>query len=89
LALQGLAAYGLDPRSLGWTTWMSNGAASALTLHTAPETLLALQSPAGGFPGFSGPNDPFSTYQALAGLTGKPLPIRQPRLWLFPLTLRN
>jgi prenyltransferase beta subunit len=89
LALQGLAAYGQDPRSLGWTTWIDDGSASALTLHTPSEALLAMQSPAGGFPGFSGPNDPFSTYQALAGLTGRPLPIRQPQIWIFPLALRR
>lgn len=89
LALQGLAAYGQNPRSLDWTTTSSDGSASALTLHTPVETVMALQSPAGGFPGFSGPNDPFSTYQALSGLTGQPLPIRQPQHWLFPLALRR
>lgn len=89
LALQGLAAYGQNPRSLAWTTTVSGGSASALTLHTPVDALLALQSPAGGFPGFSGPNDPFSTYQALAGLSGRPLPIRQPQLWFFPLALRR
>ncbi len=89
MVLQGLAAYDQNPRSLSWTTWISDGTASALTLRSAPEALLALQSPAGGFPGFSGPNDPFSTYQALAGLTGQPLPIRQPQQWFLPLMLRN
>jgi hypothetical protein len=89
LALQGLAAYGQDPSSLRWTTTVSDGTASALTLRTPVEALLALQSPAGGFPGFSGPNDPFSTYQALSGLTGAPLPIRQPQPWFFPLALRR
>jgi hypothetical protein len=89
LALQGLAAYGQNPRSLAWSTWISDGSASALTLRTPAEALLALQSPAGGFPGFAGPNDPFSTYQALAGLTGQPLPIRQPQPWFFPLALRR
>lgn len=89
LALQGLAAYGENPRGLVWTTWISDGSSSALTLRTPVETLLALQSPAGGFPGFSGPNDPFSTYQALAGLTGRPLPIRQPQLWFLPLGMRR
>ena len=89
LALQGLAAYQQDPRSLGWTTTIGDGSASALILRTPVEVLLALQSPAGGFPGFSGPNDPFSTYQALSGLTGKPLPIRQPQPWFFPLALRR
>lgn len=89
LALQGLAAYGQNPRDLHWTTWISDGSSSALTLRTPVETLLALQSPAGGFPGFSGPNDPFSTYQALAGLTAQPLPIRQPQLWFLPLGMRR
>lgn len=89
LALQGLAAYGQDARGPQWTTTISNGSASALTLHTPVETLMALQSPAGGFPGYSGPNDPFSTYQALAGLSGRPLPIRQPQRWLFPVGIRS
>lgn len=89
LALQGLAAYGQDPRSLGWTTWISDGSANTLTLHTPVEALLALQSAAGGFPGFSGPNDPFSTYSALAGLAGQSLPILQPQKWFLPLSLRS
>jgi hypothetical protein len=89
LALQALAAYGQSPRSLGWTTWIADGTASALPLRTPLEALLALQSPAGGFPGFSGPNDPFSTYQALAGLSGQPLPIRQPQAVYLPVAMRR
>jgi prenyltransferase beta subunit len=89
LALQGLAAYGLSPRDLQWTTWDDDSPSSALTLRTPVETLLAMQSPAGGFPGYSGPNDPFSTYQALAGLTNRPLPVRQPQIWFLPLVLRR
>lgn len=89
MALQGLAAYGMSPRDLRWTTWDDDSPSSALTLRTPVETLLAMQSPAGGFPGFSGPNDPFSTYQALAGLTGQPLPIRQPQPLFFPLAMRR
>ncbi|MFZ2488574.1 MAG: prenyltransferase/squalene oxidase repeat-containing protein [Anaerolineae bacterium] len=89
LALQGLAAYAQNPRGLAWTTQIADGSASRLTLHTPVDALLALQSPAGGFPGYSGPNDPFSTYQALAGLTGQPLPLHPPQQRFFPIILKH
>lgn len=79
LALQALAAWGENPRSLHWTRAFDDGMASRLTLHTPVEALMALQSAAGGFPGFGGPNDTFATYQAVPGLAGRPLP-------LLPLT---
>ena len=44
---------------------------SRLVHATALDALLALQSPDGGFAGFSGANDPFSTYQALPGILAK------------------
>lgn len=88
LALQALAAYGQDPASLGWTKWISDGSASALTLHTPVDALLAQQNSDGGFPGLFGSSDPFSTYQALAGLAGRPLPIRR-QAWFFPLGIRR
>ncbi|MER2599274.1 MAG: prenyltransferase/squalene oxidase repeat-containing protein [Caldilineales bacterium] len=85
LALQGLAAYSNNPRALGWSTAITDGSASALTLHTPVDALLDLQSSAGGFPGYSGPNDPFSSYQALAGLSGKALPLRAPAPLFLPI----
>ena len=71
LALQALAAFGQSPDSPRWTGAISATAVSRLTNPTALDTLLALQSPAGGFAGFSGANDPFSTYQALPGMLAK------------------
>ncbi|MBK7204033.1 prenyltransferase/squalene oxidase repeat-containing protein [Candidatus Amarolinea dominans] len=66
LALQGLLAVSDNPLAAGWT--ISN---------TTPfQALLAQQSAAGGFVGFSGPNDLFSTVSALPALVGKPLPLR-------------
>lgn len=65
LALQGLIAVAANPLAAGWT--ISN---------TTPfQALLAQQSAAGGFAGFSGPNDIFSTLAALPALVGKPLPL--------------
>lgn len=72
MALQALAAFGERPASLGWTRTLSGTAeASALLRPTPVDALLALQSPDGGFAGFSGLNDPFSTYQALPGLLAR------------------
>jgi prenyltransferase beta subunit len=85
LAIQALAAYGYAPNSLAWSKVANKVPSitsldSALTLHTPIDALLAVQSEQGGFPGFSGPNDPFSTYQAVGGLAGKAFPttIQQP-----------
>ncbi len=75
LALQALAAFGEQPASLGWTRPISGtDGASQLLRPTPLDALLALQSVDGGFAGFSGANDPFSTYQALPGLLGKSYP---------------
>jgi hypothetical protein len=72
LALQALAAFGQQPASLSWTRTVSGtDSASRLLQPTPLDALLALQSVDGGFAGFSGANDPFSTYQALPGLVGK------------------
>ncbi len=72
LALQALAALGEKPASLSWTRAISGATeASALLRPTPIDALLALQSPDGGFAGFSGANDSFSTYQALPGLMAK------------------
>ena len=85
LALQGLAAYHQQPRSLTWTTVITDGSASRLTLRNPLDTLLAAQTAAGGFPGFSGPNDPDATYQALPGLLGQALPLSRRTLVYLPL----
>jgi len=52
LALQGLAAYHENPRGLSWTNVITDGSASALTLHNPVDALLGLQTLDGGFPGF-------------------------------------
>jgi hypothetical protein len=74
LALQGLLAYDLDPESLDWTTSYTNP--SSLTWHTPIDAILDLQSPLGGFAGFSGPNDPGATYQAVPGIAYRPFPLQ-------------
>ena len=72
LALQALAAFGLSPDSPQWSGVISGTeSVSRLIDATALDALLALQSPDGGFAGFSGANDPFSTYQALPGILAK------------------
>ena len=89
LALQGLAAFRENPRSLGWTRTITDGSASRLTLHTPIDALLALQSPQGGFAGYSGPNDPFATYQAVPGAAFQPYVSRSPRLLYLPAARNN
>lgn len=74
LALQGLAAFHEPARALSWTKTITDGTVSALTLRNPVDTLLDLQTPAGGFPGFGGPNDPDATYQALPGLLARAFP---------------
>ena len=86
---QALAPLDENPRSLAWTTTITEGTASRLTWHTPVDAILALQSPEGGFPGFSGANDPFSTYQAMPGIVGKRLPLFQPNDFFFPVILRS
>ncbi|MBC8161463.1 MAG: hypothetical protein H7Z42_09625 [Roseiflexaceae bacterium] len=85
LALQGLAAYHEQPRSLAWTTVITNATASRLTLRNPVDALLGLQTAAGGFPGFSGPNDPDATYQALPGLLARPYPTTRRSLQYLPV----
>lgn len=89
LGLQALAAYGINPRGLGWVATVTDGSASALTLHTPVDSLLALQTPAGGFPGYAGADDPMSTYQALQGLAARALPLRAPSPVFLPLVTRR
>lgn len=88
LALQALAAFGENPRGLDWTTTISDGSASRLTIHTPQDAILALQNQEGGFPGFSGPSDPFSTYQAVPGIAGQPLPLARQLKRYFPLIIQ-
>ncbi len=82
IVLQALAAYGEDPDSLTWSKF------EGLTLHTPIDTLLSLQSPQGGFAGFSGPNDNYSTYQALQGIAGGALPLRQGSPLYLPIVAK-
>ncbi|MBC8076684.1 MAG: hypothetical protein H7Y32_11470, partial [Chloroflexales bacterium] len=88
LALGGLAAYNERPRSLAWTTVITDGSASRLTLHDPVDALLALQSPQGGFFGFSGPDDAGATYQALPGLAARTLLTRTRAVAFLPLVTR-
>jgi hypothetical protein len=87
LAIQGLVAHGENPRSFNWTTHVSDGTVSALVSQTPKKALLALQSPTGGFAGYSGANDPTATYQGLSGVMGKPWPLRVPRRIFLPLAM--
>ena len=64
--IQALIAKGESPTSITWTRQTT----------TAFAALLALQSPAGGFPGFSGPNDLMATARAIPAMMGKPDPRR-------------
>jgi hypothetical protein len=64
--IQALIAKGESPTSITWTRQTT----------TAFAALLALQSPAGGFPGFSGPNDLMATARAIPAMMGKPDPQR-------------
>ncbi len=71
LAIGGLAAFGHAIDGPGWM----RGPEGGLARFTAREAIIARQSPRGGFAGFSGPDDPGSTYPAVLGLTGRALPI--------------
>jgi len=64
--IQALIAKGESPTSITWTRQTT----------TAFAALLALQSPAGGFPGFYGPNDLMATARAIPAMMGKPDPQR-------------
>jgi hypothetical protein len=63
--IQALIAEGETPTGITWTRQTT----------TALAALLALQSPAGGFPGFSGPNDLMATARAIPAMMGKPDPL--------------
>lgn len=77
LALQALAAYDENPESLTWTRVVTDGTSSRLALHTPLDALLPLQSFEGGFRGFDGANDAYSTYAALPGVLGVAYPSRR------------
>jgi hypothetical protein len=85
LGLQGLAAYHDTPRGLSWST--TGASISSLTLANPVDTLLDLQTASGGFPGFSGPNDPDSTYQSLPGLLGASFPTNVRSVVQLPLVV--
>jgi hypothetical protein len=76
LALQALAALSQDPGELRWAAPLgetTSGATTSPLLRPGPlDSLLTLQSDRGGLAGFSGPDDPFSTYQALPGIAAAP-----------------
>jgi prenyltransferase beta subunit len=77
LALQALAAWGQKTGELRWAAPLGDTASGAVAasplLRPGPlDALLGLQSDQGGFAGFSGPDDPFSTYQALPGIAAAP-----------------
>ncbi|MCB9176913.1 MAG: hypothetical protein H6648_07100 [Caldilineae bacterium] len=87
LAIGGLVAMGQHVDGAGWM----RGRPGAALRRGPIESLQALQSPGGGFPGFSGPEDPHSTYAALLGLSARALPVRplaQAPLYL-PVLTRN
>lgn len=89
IVLQALAAYNQPADGLSWTTVVTDGTTSRLTLHTPADRILTLQSFEGGFAGFSGANDPYSTYQSLIGILGQPYPLAQaPTMWYLPLISR-
>lgn len=85
LVLQAFAAYHEAGDSLDWTTIIDDGSASALTLQTPADRILTFQSLEGGFSGFSGPNDTYSTYQALIGILGAPYVESAPPVLYLPL----
>lgn len=89
IVLQALAAYDQPADGLAWTTVVTDGSTSRLTLHTPADRILTFQSFEGGFAGFSGANDPYSTYQSLIGILGQPYPVVQaPATWYLPLISR-
>ena len=78
LALQALAAYDEDSRGLHWTKTVTDGSFTRLTLRNPLDTLMSLQTVEGGFPGFTGANDPGATYQAVPGIAGRSFPLWPP-----------
>jgi hypothetical protein len=82
MAIGGLVAAGQHVDGPGWLPREPDWLAAL-----PPLTALAhIQSREGGFPGYQGENDPGATYQALLGLSGRPLPVA--RLVTFlPLTV--
>ncbi|MFN2252398.1 MAG: prenyltransferase/squalene oxidase repeat-containing protein [Anaerolineae bacterium] len=85
-AVLGLVAVGQCPTCPGW---LSSAAGPADTAMLGPiDSLTAAQSPNGGFAGYSGPNDPAATYQAVAGLLARPWPLRNERLFV-PVAARG
>jgi hypothetical protein len=87
LALGGLAAAGQWIEGPGWM----RGKPGALARWTPVEGLLRLQSPRGGFAGYSGPDDAGATYAAVLGLALRGLPVEpmgvDGRTVFLPLTL--
>lgn len=73
--IQALTAVGEDADGWAWSRHFTATGTISLTVHTPLDTLLALQSDAGGFVGFSGPNDLYATLQAVPGVAEQPQPL--------------
>lgn len=86
--LQALAAFQHPARGPSWSSVTTATLANDLRIITPLDGLLAMQTPQGGFPGFSGPNDPDSTYQVLAGMAGHAYPASRQSLMFLPVTQR-
>lgn len=77
MAIGGLGASDQDVDGPGWQ-------GAGLGGPTPREALMARQSPAGGFAGFAGPDDPGATYGALLALADDWLPVRPLRPVYLP-----
>lgn len=84
IAIQALVAYGEDPDALEWAKLPGEN----VILRTPLDTLLAMQTTDGGFPGFSGPNDTYSTYQALPAIVEVAYPVRESFMLYLPFVAR-
>jgi hypothetical protein len=87
LALQGLAAYDEQPRSLTYGQVITDGSTSRLIVRSPLDAIMGLQLPDGSFSTqFS---IPAATYGALPGVACKPLPLRTIRYQFFPIMSRQ
>ncbi len=82
--IQALTAVGQDADGWAWSQHLTATHEITLTLHTPVDALLALQSPAGGFAGYSGADDLYATLQAVPGAALRPQPFAQRASRYFP-----
>ncbi len=82
--VQALAAVGENPDGWAWSRHFTATNTITLTVHTPLDTLLAWQSDAGGFAGFSGPNDLYATVQAVPGVAVRSQPMAWRATWFLP-----